>query len=63
MAVPKKKMSRTRRNRRRAHEALGRLHLVTCPTCSEMMRPHVVCQNCGTFRGVEYVEVDEEIIE
>lgn len=63
MAVPKKKMSRTRTKNRRAHEALGRLHLVSCPQCHELMRPHVVCQNCGTFRGVEYIEVEDEIVE
>lgn len=55
MALPKKKLSRTRRNRRRAHEALGKIHLVACPQCREAMRPHHICPHCGTFRGVKYL--------
>lgn len=55
MALPKKKMSRSRRDRRRAHEALPRIHLVTCPQCREPMRPHHICPSCGNYRGVKYL--------
>ncbi|MBA3533539.1 MAG: 50S ribosomal protein L32 [Ardenticatenales bacterium] len=57
MAVPKKKMSKSRRDRRRAHEALGKLHLSACPQCRAMIRPHTVCYNCGMYRGVKYLEI------
>ena len=59
MALPKKKMSRTRRNRRRAHDALGKIHLVKCPDCGSMARPHTICPTCGKYRGVEYLRFDE----
>lgn len=60
MAVPKKKLSRARRDRRRAHTAISKLNLVPCPRCHELKRPHHVCPHCGTFRGVEYLAIDEE---
>lgn len=59
MALPKKKLSRTRRNRRRAHDALGKILLVKCPDCGSATRPHTICPNCGKFRGVEYLRFDE----
>ena len=45
MAVPKKKTSRSRRDRRRGqpskrHFAVGN---VTCPGCGEPVRPHRMC--------------------
>ncbi|HBY95494.1 MAG TPA: 50S ribosomal protein L32 [Chloroflexi bacterium] len=59
-AVPKKKLSRARRDRRRAHWLrLDRLNLVECPQCHELKRPHAVCPSCGTFRGVQYLEVEK----
>jgi large subunit ribosomal protein L32 len=51
LAVPKKKTSRARRNRRRAHHALGRPALVACPVCGELHTPHRVCPECGTYKG------------
>ncbi|MGB0387637.1 MAG: 50S ribosomal protein L32 [Ardenticatenaceae bacterium] len=59
MALPKKKMSRTRRNRRRAHYALKKMNLVECPQCHSMTRPHHVCPSCGNYRGVPFVEIKE----
>jgi large subunit ribosomal protein L32 len=59
-AVPKRKISRGRRNRRRSHHALTLPHLVLCPQCKELMLPHRVCPSCGTYRGREVVQVKEE---
>lgn len=59
-AVPKKKLSRARRDRRRAHWLkLDKLNLVHCPQCHEFKRPHAVCPNCGTFRGIQYLQTEE----
>lgn len=60
MALPKKKTSRARRDRRRAHEALDPIHLVPCPQCREMTRPHHICPACGTFRGTKYLATDDQ---
>ena len=57
---PKRKVSKGRRDRRRAHDALGRVHLVTCPSCKAKIPPHQVCPYCGTYRGRQVFEVEEE---
>lgn len=59
MALPKKKMTRTRRNHRRAHTALSAIHIVECPQCHAMMRPHHVCPSCGKYRGVPVIQIKE----
>jgi large subunit ribosomal protein L32 len=57
---PKQKLSKGRRDRRRAHDALSRVHLVTCPSCKAKIPPHQVCPYCGTYRGRQVFEVEEE---
>ncbi|HEY58071.1 MAG TPA: 50S ribosomal protein L32 [Anaerolineae bacterium] len=58
--VPKRKVSRARRDKRRAHHALKALHLVQCSNCGEMRLPHTVCPNCGFYKGREVVEVERK---
>jgi large subunit ribosomal protein L32 len=60
MAVPKRRTSRTRRDSRRAHDRLALPARSLCPQCKEPKRPHRVCPNCGTYRGREVVETDED---
>ncbi|MEE9140026.1 MAG: 50S ribosomal protein L32 [Alphaproteobacteria bacterium] len=57
MAVPKKKVSRSRRDMRRSHHALPRATYVECPNCGELKLPHHVCAACGYYRDREVVEV------
>jgi large subunit ribosomal protein L32 len=40
MAVPKKKVSPSRRNMRRSHDALAAASYSECPNCGELKRPH-----------------------
>jgi len=56
MAVPKKKVSRSRRDNRRAHHALQRPNVVECDNCGELKRPHHVCKACGSYGGREVAE-------
>lgn len=58
MAVPKKKISTSRRNMRRAHDALKSAAHVECSNCGELKRPHHVCEACGQYDGREVVEVE-----
>jgi large subunit ribosomal protein L32 len=61
MAVPKKRTSRSRRNMRRAHDALKFTAAVeTCPSCGELKLRHHLCEACGTYRGRSVVEVDAD---
>lgn len=56
-ALPKRKLSKGRRDRRRTHDALTTYQLIECDNCGEMKRPHRVCPHCGTYRGHEVVDV------
>jgi len=59
MPNPMKKHTRSRRNKRRSHDALSTPGTSVCPQCNEIKRPHQVCPNCGTYRGQEVVKVEE----
>ena len=50
MAVPAKKVTRSRRNMRRAHDALRAQTYVECGNCGELKRPHHVCPSCGHYK-------------
>ena len=60
MAVPKRRTSRAKRDKRRAHDAIGVSTRSTCPQCGEPKLPHRVCGTCGTYRGREVVKTDED---
>jgi large subunit ribosomal protein L32 len=59
MANPKHKISRARRDKRRAHHALATPTLTLCPQCREPKLPHRVCLSCGTYRGRDVIPVKE----
>ena len=57
--LPKRKISKGRRDRRRAHDAIGTPNLVNCPQCGNKTLPHRVCPNCGTYMGrLQVLNVD-----
>lgn len=58
MAVPKKKISKSRRDQRRAHDALSADSHHECPNRGEVKRPHHVCSACGYYKGREVVEIE-----
>ena len=60
MAVPKRKVSRARRDKRRAHDALTAVSFSKCPQCNEMRLPHRVCPSCGYYRNREVLKQEEE---
>jgi len=53
MAVPKKKMSRSRTRRRKAEWKVSAPTMVACRQCGSMHRPHRVCAQCGTYKRRE----------
>ena len=57
MAVPKSKISKSRRNMRRAHDSLKPSTGIECSNCGEMKLPHHVCAACGYYDGREVVEI------
>lgn len=58
MAVPKRKTSRARRDRRRANWKAEPPTYSDCPQCHQPKLPHVVCRNCGYYAGREAIEVE-----
>lgn len=59
MAVPKRKMSKARRDKRRANWKLTAPGLVACPKCHEPKMPHRVCAECGFYNGKEVIAAAE----
>ena len=51
MAVPQRRISKTRKRLRRTHFKLAVSGLVTCPNCGEMIKAHQVCPKCGYYGG------------
>lgn len=59
MAVPKRRVSKTRRDKRRSNVwKMTAPELIRCPKCNEYARPHRLCPNCGYYKGRKIVEVD-----
>jgi large subunit ribosomal protein L32 len=58
--LPKRKLSKGRRDRRRSQDALKAKNLVVCSNCGEMRLPHTVCPSCGFYKGREIVSVEKE---
>ena len=54
-AVPKRRISRSRRDKRRTHWKLRAPGLSTCAHCGQPAMPHRVCNSCGFYRGREYM--------
>jgi large subunit ribosomal protein L32 len=59
MPNPKRRHSKARRDKRRAHDALERPASSTCPSCGEVKLPHRACPHCGTYRGRQVIEGKE----
>ncbi len=60
MAVPKGKVSKARRDKRRS--AVWKLetpNLVKCPNCGELRLPHRACPKCGMYNGRTVNAVEE----
>lgn len=59
MAVPKKKTSKAKgRSRRAANWVLRTPARSLCPQCRQAKLPHVVCPNCGWYKGRQAIEVE-----
>lgn len=59
MAVPKGKVSKARRDKRRANWKLEAPNFVKCPNCQEYKMPHKVCPSCGFYNGKEVLKKAE----
>ncbi len=61
MAVPKGKVSKARRDKRRSsHWKLEVPGIVACPKCGAYRLPHRACKACGYYNGREVIKVAVE---
>jgi large subunit ribosomal protein L32 len=60
MAVPKRRTSKAKRDKRRGHDALAAPARSTCPQCGGPKLPHRVCPSCGWYRDRTVIETEEE---
>ncbi|PCJ89880.1 MAG: 50S ribosomal protein L32 [Flavobacteriales bacterium] len=56
MAHPKRKQSKTRRDKRRTHYKAKAPTLSTCSNCGAPVQYHRVCSECGHYRGKLAIE-------
>ena len=61
MAVPKRKVSKARRDKRRSSTwKLAMPGMVKCSKCGKYVLAHRVCKDCGYYGGKEVVKVSED---
>ncbi len=61
MAVPKKKVSKARRDKRRSNNSKLELPgMVKCPKCGEFVQSHRVCKACGYYDGKQVLAVESK---
>ncbi len=45
--LPVQRISKSRKRKRRSHQALTPIHYVRCPQCGNSKLPHRACDSCG----------------
>ncbi|MGI6325270.1 MAG: 50S ribosomal protein L32 [Bacilli bacterium] len=56
MAVPYRRISKTKKRMRRTHQKLKAIGMTKCSNCGAMIKPHHVCDECGYYKGNSIVE-------
>ena len=61
MAVPKSKVSKQRRNKRRSYVwKLETPGVTTCPKCGAFRLPHRMCKSCFSYNGHEFGQAEAQ---
>lgn len=61
MAHPKRKTSKTRRDKRRTHYKAEPVTFAVCSNCGAPVRYHRVCPECGYYRGKQAIEKETAV--
>ena len=60
MAVPKRKTSKARRDKRRSNVwKLDGLNFSKCSKCGEFKLAHRMCKSCGFYKNKEIIKLSE----
>ena len=60
MPNPKRKHSKSRTGKRRAHDHLTAPAVGNCPNCGKPRLSHRVCPSCGYYNGRVVIEMEEK---
>ena len=58
--LPVQKHSKSRKRKRRSHQALKPIHYVRCAQCGNAKLPHCACENCGYVNPGLAMQVEAE---
>lgn len=61
MAVPKRRLSTSKRDRRRGNIYIKTPTLVKCQKCGKPVLPHTICGFCGNYKGRDYLSVISKV--
>ncbi|MFA5962125.1 MAG: 50S ribosomal protein L32 [Parcubacteria group bacterium] len=61
MPVARKRHTKARRDRARVFYKLSPKNLVECPNCKTKIEAHMVCSNCGQYKGKEVVDTTKKL--
>ena len=61
MAVPFRRVSSTRRDKRRTHDKAVAPTMAICPNCGAWQIYHTVCGECGYYRGKLAIEKEAAV--
>jgi large subunit ribosomal protein L32 len=61
MAVPFRRVSKTRKRKRRTHYKISENGTTKCPNCGALIKPHRVCPECGFYKGKKVLEKEAEV--
>ncbi len=60
-ALPKKKLSSSRRGKRFATKKYNAPVLMACQNCGKLKRGHTICPHCGQYKGRSLQEQKETV--
>lgn len=60
MGLPKRKHSKSRRDKRRTHWKITLPNLTECPRCHVPLPQHTACQSCGFYKGRQVLKLKEK---
>ena len=60
MPVPKRKVSKARRDSRSANKGIKPKTFGACPNCTAVIMPHQACLTCGFYKGKKVLTTKSE---
>lgn len=56
-ALPKRKISKARKGKRRSVIKIKSVNLVACSHCGQLKRQHHACPSCGYYKDKEVIKI------